>query len=73
MTHDNGKTTLDMKRLEEFPALYEATLKEFEPRFLQLVMAHLGWLTSQPDCIALSASGRHDKQTITARPRTAPS
>lgn len=47
LTHDNGKPTLDEKKLKAFPAIYEAALKEFEPRYLQLVMTHVGWLRSE--------------------------
>jgi len=47
LTHDNGKPTLDEKKLKAFPAVYEAALKEFEPRYLQLVMTHVGWLRSE--------------------------
>jgi hypothetical protein len=46
LTHDNGQPTLDEKKLKAFPAIYEAALKEFEPRYLQLVRVHVGWLTS---------------------------
>ena len=47
LTHDNGKPTVDEKKLKAFPAIYEAALKEFEPRYLQLVMTHVGWLRSE--------------------------
>ncbi|MET2987379.1 T6SS effector BTH_I2691 family protein, partial [Herbaspirillum seropedicae] len=62
LTHDNDKPTLDMKRIEEFPAQYEAALREFEPRFLQLVMAHLGWLKSEQ--LANWMEGVHDDADI---------
>jgi len=62
LTHDNDKPTLDMKRIEEFPAQYEAALKEFEPRFLKLVMAHLGWLKSEQ--LADWMEGVHDDADI---------
>ena len=62
LTHDNGQPTLDEKKLKAFPALYEAALKEFEPRYLQLVMVHVGWLTSVQ--LANWMEGVHDDADI---------
>ncbi|BEV16756.1 hypothetical protein HBDW_35440 [Herbaspirillum sp. DW155] len=62
LTHDNDKPILDEARLKAFPATYDAALKEFEPRLMQLVMAHLGWLKSEQ--LANWMEGVHDDADI---------
>ena len=47
-THDdNGKPTLDMDRFSQFPAKYDAAVKEYQPKLEQLIAAHAAWLSSQ--------------------------
>lgn len=62
LTHDDGKPTLDQQKLRAFPAIYDAALKAFEPRFLKLVTAHVAWLKSEQ--LANWMEGVHDVNDI---------
>ena len=45
-THDdNGKSTLDMERFNQFPAKYDAAVKAYLPKMEQLIAAHAAWLS----------------------------
>ncbi len=62
LTHDDGKPTLDQQKLKAFPAIYDAALKAFEPRFIKLVTAHVAWLKSEQ--LANWMEGVHDVNDI---------
>lgn len=59
---DNGKPTLDLARLKQFPALYDDAIKKFVPTHTKLAMAHVAWLKSEQ--LANWMDGVHDPSDI---------
>ncbi len=62
ITFDGPKPLLDQTRINGFPELYAATLKEFEPEYEKIARTHLAWLTSEQ--LANWMEGVHDTEDL---------
>ncbi|MEJ7807449.1 MAG: T6SS effector BTH_I2691 family protein, partial [Telluria sp.] len=58
VTFDGSTPKLDQARINNFPALYASTLKEFEPEYENIARSHHAWLTSEQ--LANWMDGVHD-------------
>ncbi|MYN17113.1 hypothetical protein GTP81_10155 [Rugamonas sp. FT107W] len=62
LTVSNGKSVLDAKKRADFPALYNAAVKNFEKNGLALAQAHADWLGSEQ--LYRWMDGVHDEEDI---------